>query len=169
MEPDHPIARDCAASRSPDATQALGRALGRELRAGDVLALSGDLGAGKTCLVQGIARGLDVDPAIPITSPTFGLVGEYPGRLWLRHADFYRVESYDRLAAAGFEDLLDGDAVVVVEWAERFPAVLPDDRLEIHIEICADDGRGDPPRRLALRARGPRSAELEGALRKIWR
>ena len=191
MELRHPIAKDSVASRSAagkdsvashgadgkhsvashaaDATRQLGRALGRELRGGEVLAVSGDLGAGKTCLVQGIAQGLDVDPAVPIQSPTFTLVGEYAGRLPLVHADFYRVESYARLAGAGFEDLLDGEGVVVVEWAERFPEVLPEDRLEIHIEIEPDGGEGEPPRRLALRGRGPRSVELERALRKIWR
>ncbi len=83
----------CVDSHSAEETRRIGTRLGQELRGGDVLGISGELGSGKTCLVQGIARGLEVDPAIPITSPTFTLVGEYPGRVPLRHADFFRVES----------------------------------------------------------------------------
>jgi tRNA threonylcarbamoyladenosine biosynthesis protein TsaE len=95
----------CVDSHSAEETRRIGTGLGQELRGGDVLGISGELGSGKTCLVQGIARGLEVDPAIPITSPTFTLVGEYPGRVALRHADFFRVESYARLEDAGFDDL----------------------------------------------------------------
>ena len=98
-------------SSSAEQTQRLGQWLGAELKGGDVIGLAGELGSGKTCLVQGIARGLGVDPGLPVTSPTFTLVGEYPGRVRLRHADFYRVESYARLEDAGFDDLLDSDAV----------------------------------------------------------
>ena len=96
---------DCVDSPSSAETLRLGAVLGRALQAGDVIGVSGELGAGKTCLVQGIAQGLEVPPGIPVTSPTFTLIGEYPGRLPLRHADFYRVESYARLVGAGFEDL----------------------------------------------------------------
>jgi len=151
-------------SPSAERTRELGAALGRVARPGDVVALSGELGVGKTCLVQGIARGLDVDPTLPVTSPTFVLVGEYPGRLPLRHADFYRVESYARLGAAGFEDLLDGTGLVVVEWAERFPAALPEDRLEIRISVGEPAGS----RRLGLSAAGARSRELARMVFEAW-
>jgi tRNA threonylcarbamoyladenosine biosynthesis protein TsaE len=154
----------CVRSRSPAETQAFGRSLGELLRAGDVVALSGPLGAGKTCLVQGIAAGLGVDRSVPVTSPTFVLVAEYPGRLWLRHADFYRVESYARLEDAGFDDLLAGDAVVVVEWPERFPDALPPDRLELTLEA----GAGAEERTLRIRARGERAREIEEGLRTRW-
>jgi tRNA threonylcarbamoyladenosine biosynthesis protein TsaE len=150
-------------SRSSDETRRLGAALGEELRAGDVVALEGALGAGKTCLVQGIARGIGVDPAVPITSPTFTLVGEYPARVPLRHADFYRVEDEGRLEDAGFADLLDGKGVLVVEWAERFPGALPKQRLEIQIEV-----RSESERRLTFRGHGPRAQALVGAMEERW-
>lgn len=143
-------------SPSPDETRRLGALLGAELGPGDVLGVSGELGAGKTCLVQGIARGLGVDPRIPVTSPTFTLVGEYPARVPLRHADFYRVESYERLEAAGFDDLFDGRGVLVVEWPELFPPALPLERLEIRIEILSEFAR-----RLLLSSRGGRPRAIE--------
>jgi len=142
-------------SSSAEDTQRIGSRLGQELAGGDVIGLRGELGAGKTCLVQGIARGLGVDPSIPVTSPTFTLVGEYPGRLMLRHADFYRVESYARLEDAGFDDLLDPDAVLVVEWPERFPQALPAERLEIRIALVSDSER-----RFEVEGKGARAAEL---------
>ena len=146
-------------SRSPEQTRELGRALGAALEPGDVIALTGPLGAGKTCLVQGIARGLGVPERIPVVSPTFTLVGEYPGRIPLRHADFYRVEGERRLDDAGFPDLLDGRGILVVEWAERVPSALPRDRLEIRMEIRSESERG-----LRLVGVGPRA---EGRMKRI--
>ena len=154
----------CVASRSVAETQRLGELLGEALEGGDVVALSGELGAGKTCLTQGIARGLGVDPSVPITSPSFTLVGEYPGRLVLRHADFYRVESYARLEDAGFDDLLDPSGVLVVEWPERFPEALPKERLEVEIELISE-----AERRLNLRGRGARAEELARRILRQWR
>ena len=148
-------------SRSAEETRALGERLGGALEPGDVVALDGPLGAGKTCFVQGIARGLGVDPDTPVTSPTFTLVGEYPGRMPLHHADFYRVESLSRLEDAGFDDLLDGRGALVVEWSERFPEALPADRLLIRIEI-----RSESERRLQVEATGPRSSALRETLRE---
>jgi tRNA threonylcarbamoyladenosine biosynthesis protein TsaE len=92
------------------------------------------------------------------------LVGEYPGRVLLRHADFYRVENSRRLDDAGFRDLLDGNGVLVVEWPERFPDALPEDRLEIRIEF-----RSECERRLALRARGPRAEKRMRRMQEQWR
>ncbi len=155
---------DPTASPSPDRTRELGEKLGAVLRPGDVIGLSGDLGVGKTCFAQGIAVGLGVDRSVPVTSPTFVLVGEYPGRLALRHADFYRVESYARLDDDGFDDLLDGRGVVVVEWPERFPAALPDDRLEIRIEMVSEHER-----RISATGRGEGGKELARRLRQAWR
>ncbi len=129
-----------------------------------MVALEGPLGAGKTCLVQGLAEGLGVDPRAPVTSPTFGIVAEYPGRVWLRHADFYRVESYARLLDAGFDDLCDASGVLVVEWPERFPAVVPAGRLEIRIE----PGPGADERQVSLAARGERARKLKGELETRW-
>jgi tRNA threonylcarbamoyladenosine biosynthesis protein TsaE len=146
-------------SRSREETLRLGEALGALLRPGDVLALEGPLGAGKTTLVQGIARGLGVPPEVPVTSPTFTLVGEYPGRVPLRHADFYRVESAQRLLDAGFDDLADGEGVLVVEWPERFPDALPSERLWIRLAI-----RGESERLLVFEAAGERAGALARAV-----
>ncbi|HTO06174.1 MAG TPA: tRNA (adenosine(37)-N6)-threonylcarbamoyltransferase complex ATPase subunit type 1 TsaE [Myxococcota bacterium] len=152
-------------SRSADQTRALGRALGERLRGGDVVGLSGPLGAGKTCFVQGLARGVGVPDSAAVTSPTFVLVAEYPGRLWLRHADFYRVESYARLLDAGFDDLAAPDGVLVVEWPERFPEALPADRLELRIAADAVSGE----REIGIEARGERARELLKELESSWR
>jgi tRNA threonylcarbamoyladenosine biosynthesis protein TsaE len=152
-------------SGSAEKTQALGRTLGELLRPGDVVLLSGALGAGKTCLVQGLARGLGVAPEVAVTSPTFVLVAEYPGRTWLRHADFYRVEGYARLLEAGFDDLVGRDGVLVVEWPERFPEALPAERLELRIAADAQTGA----REIQIEARGERARELLKELESRWR
>lgn len=151
--------RICVRSPDPEATQRWGERLGALLQPGDVIALRGPLGAGKTCFAQGVGRGLGVDPALSVTSPTFTLVGEYPARIPLRHADFYRIESEERLFEIGFDDLLDGHGVLLVEWAERWPHALPKDRLEIEIAPL-DDGA----RELRFFARGARAEALCAAL-----
>ena len=111
-------------SHSPAETIALARTLAATLRRGDVLALSGDLGAGKTHFVKGLAAGLGT--AASVTSPTFTLIHEYPGgRLPLYHFDFYRLESEDDLLRIGFDDYLDAGGVLAIEWAEKFSALLP--------------------------------------------
>jgi len=151
-------------SHSPVETRRLGRILGELLRGGDVVGIEGPLGAGKTCLVQGLAEGLEVDSRVPVTSPTFVIVAEYPGRVWLRHADFYRVESYARLLDAGFDDLCDANGVLVVEWPERFPEALPRERLEIRI----DSGPGPEERRIRIAARGERAEKIQEELEARW-
>ncbi len=151
-------------SRSADETQRLGELLGELLRGGDIVCVSGELGAGKTCLVQGIARGLGIDPSVPVTSPTFTLVGEYPGPVALRHADFYRVESYARLDDAGFLDLVDDSGVLVVEWPERFPEALPEERLEIAIELVSESER-----RIRFGGAGARAGQIRKGLLERWR
>ncbi len=141
--------------RGPEATWAAGQRLGELLAAGDTLGLIGDLGAGKTLFVQGIAAGLGVPPEVRVTSPTFTLINDYAGgRLRLHHADLYRIERAAELTQLGFEDLVGGDGVLAVEWSERF-SVLPADSLEIRIAIAADDLRT-----LTASGRGPRSREL---------
>ena len=122
-------------SRSPEETRAAAAALGRLLRGrGLAIALVGPLGAGKTAFVQGLAEGLGVTEA-PVLSPTFVLASEYAGSggARLAHVDLYRIGSAAELEAAGFRDLLAPDAVVAVEWADRFPEALPEDRLEVRI------------------------------------
>jgi tRNA threonylcarbamoyladenosine biosynthesis protein TsaE len=119
-------------TRSARATFRLGERLGRALLPGDVVALEGDLGAGKTQLVRGACRGARV-PAEQVASPTFAIVAAYHGRLPLNHADLYRVADEDELYATGFGDLVGGEAAMLVEWADRCPGALPAERLSIRL------------------------------------
>lgn len=120
-------------SESPESTARIGKIIGGMLAKGDVVALIGELGAGKTCLTQGIARGLGVPECYEITSPTFTLINEYPGCLKLIHIDMYRLEDVRDLDDIGYEDLLDEKGVMVIEWAEKIREVLPDSAWSIHI------------------------------------
>lgn len=134
-------------SHSPEETFEIGRRLGRVLAAGDVLALSGPLGAGKTHFIKGVAAGLGVDPSEPLVSPTFVLVREYAGRLRLVHCDAYRLAGAEEFEALGLEEQrAAGDAVLAVEWADRVAAALPADRMEIELAH-----EGASARRLRLR------------------
>jgi tRNA threonylcarbamoyladenosine biosynthesis protein TsaE len=130
-------------SDSPEASTAAGEALGARLGPGDVVALTGELGAGKTCFVQGLVRGLGVTTAA--TSPTFVLVNEYRGRLPVHHVDAYRTQSLTELLDFGFDELLAGSGVTVVEWADRCEALLPPRTIRVRIE-----GIGDEPRRITI-------------------
>lgn len=121
-------------SRSARATYRMGHWLGTQLEQGLLIALLGELGAGKTHWVQGLARGLGVPLDVPITSPTFSLLNPYRGRLLeLNHLDVYRLSSGEELELLGFRDLLHPGAVTVVEWANLFPEVLPAQRLELEL------------------------------------
>ena len=116
----------------------LGKALGKLLRPGDVIALIGDLGVGKTTLVQGMAQGLEIEDHI--TSPTFTLIKDYQGnRLFLHHIDVYRLDDPEEILELGLEELLSQDGVIVLEWADRIQGALPRDYLEItftrHVNI----------------------------------
>src|SRR5436853_1049828 len=110
-------------TRSPEETDAAGARLGETLGPGDVVALTGELGAGKTCFTQGLARGLGVTGRT--VSPTFVLVNEYRGRVPVHHVDAYRTGSLTELLDLGIEELLSGDGVTVVEWADKLLPLLP--------------------------------------------
>jgi tRNA threonylcarbamoyladenosine biosynthesis protein TsaE len=127
-------------SSSPQDTFSLGKNLGARLQAGNVVALSGPLGAGKTCFAKGIAAGLGIEEEV--TSPTYTIVTEYesPGALILRHIDAYRLDGGADFEAAGGAELL-SDAVVVVEWPEKIASFLPEETLWITIEITGDENR----------------------------
>ncbi len=145
---------------SVEDTTALGARLGAVLQAGDFVALEGPLGAGKTRLAEGIARGLGVDAAQRIPSPSFTLVNEHQGRVPLIHTDFYRLESADELEGLGWRDLLEREAVVVVEWLSMVgKAHAPADRFEVEMENLG------ARRRIFLRATGPRASARLDALR----
>lgn len=128
---------------SPDETAAAGERLGARLGPGAVVALTGELGAGKTCFVQGVVRGLGVMTGA--TSPTFVLVNEYRGRLPVHHVDLYRTQSLAELLDLGLEELLDSHGVTLIEWADRCEPLLPARTIRVHI-----DGVGDEPRRITI-------------------
>jgi tRNA threonylcarbamoyladenosine biosynthesis protein TsaE len=128
---------------TPEATAAVGEALGRTLGASDVVALYGELGAGKTCFVQGLVRGLDV--VGHATSPTFVMVNEYRGRLPVHHVDAYRTTSLTELVDLGLLDLLGGNGVTLVEWADKAEPLLPERTVRVRI-----DGVGDEPRVITI-------------------
>jgi tRNA threonylcarbamoyladenosine biosynthesis protein TsaE len=112
-------------SHNPEETFAYGFRLGEGLRKGEIIALCGELGAGKTQLSKGLAAGLGCDPN-SVASPTFTLIHEYMGgRVPMFHFDFYRLESEEEALQLGFDDYLAGEGVVVIEWADKFPALLP--------------------------------------------
>lgn len=121
-----------------DDMRALGEAVGALLRPGDVVALTGDLGAGKTTFVQGAARGLGVD-GDQVTSPTFTLVKEYRGRTPVYHLDVYRLDRIQEVIDLGFEELLDPDGVAFVEWGDAIEGLLPEGHLELSLHTRADD------------------------------
>jgi tRNA threonylcarbamoyladenosine biosynthesis protein TsaE len=128
-------------SASSDDTFRIGTIIGAAADGGDIIALIGDLGTGKTCLTQGIAAGLEVPAAYPVTSPTFTLINEYPGRLVLYHFDIYRLEGSQDLEDMGYEDYFYGDGVVVIEWAERISDILPEGVLFIYLSYLNDHER----------------------------
>lgn len=130
-------------SRSPEETQALGERLGQRLRPGAVVACVGELGTGKTCFVQGLVRGLGVSSNA--TSPTFVLVNHYRGRLPVYHLDAYRIDTLGELVDIGVEEMLHGDGVTVVEWADKLLPLLPADTVTVRIS-----GLGDEPRRIVV-------------------
>ena len=126
-------------THSPEETWALAAELAGELGSGTVIALHGDLGAGKTCFIQGYAAALGIDE--PVTSPTYTLIGEYQGgRLPLHHIDLYRLSGPEEALGLGLEEYFDADGITAIEWAERAEGLLPPDLL--HIRIVADAETG---------------------------
>jgi tRNA threonylcarbamoyladenosine biosynthesis protein TsaE len=130
------------------------------LTGGETLALFGELGAGKTALVRGIATGLGLPPN-QVTSPTFVLIHEYRGRLPLIHMDLYRLQSATEAEGIGLQEYFSGETVTAIEWADKFPELLPSDRLELILQ------HNTPTTRTAcMLARGPRASTLLTALKQ---
>jgi len=146
-------------TESSDQTRAVAAALGELLVAGDLVLLVGDLGAGKTAFVQGLARGLEVEE--PVTSPTFTIVQEYAGRLPLTHVDVYRLERVQDLYDLGLEERGDR-GVIVVEWGDLVEQAVPAEHLVIRIE----PGAADTERVLELSCHGPRWRGRQDALER---
>ncbi|PYN39848.1 MAG: tRNA (adenosine(37)-N6)-threonylcarbamoyltransferase complex ATPase subunit type 1 TsaE [Candidatus Rokuibacteriota bacterium] len=131
-------------SERPEETEDAGERLGRTLGPGAVVALTGELGVGKTCFIQGLVRGLGVTGRA--TSPTFVLINQYPGRVPVYHVDAYRTESLTELIDLGLLELLGGGGVTVIEWADKLESLLPPEAIHVHI-----DGVGDQPRAITIR------------------
>ena len=148
-------------SHSPEETQQLGRHLGELTLPGDVFLLCGTLGAGKTCLAQGIAWGLGIEEYA--LSPTFVIVREMHGRLPLYHIDLYRLDNLDEIEDLGLDDYLYGKGACVVEWAEKAFNMLPDEHLLIQI-----DALSDTERRLHLKPKGERYRKLAARLKALY-
>jgi tRNA threonylcarbamoyladenosine biosynthesis protein TsaE len=152
------VTRVC--SGAPEQTQAAGEQLGQRLRSGQVVALIGELGAGKTCFVQGVMKGLGVESLV--TSPTFVLVNEYRGRVPVHHVDAYRTERMTELLEIGLDEMLAGPGITVIEWGDKLVGLLPADAVMVAIA-----GLGDEPREIvidepAAEAGGPESVSDSG-------
>jgi tRNA threonylcarbamoyladenosine biosynthesis protein TsaE len=145
-------------SHSPEETQRIGVCLGRLARAGDVFLLVGKLGAGKTCLTQGIAWGLNIEDYA--LSPSFVIMRELYGRLPLYHIDLFRLDAQAEIEDLGLDDYLYGSGVCVVEWAEKGLGLLPEEHLLIELDF-----RDDTRRNLHLKPSGKRYRELLASLR----
>jgi tRNA threonylcarbamoyladenosine biosynthesis protein TsaE len=142
-------------SRGDEETRLIGKIIGEMAEAGNIIALKGDLGSGKTALVQGLARGLNVPEKIYVTSPSYTLVQEYPGRLPLFHIDLYRLSEMD-FEDIGLYDILDTkSAVVAIEWAERLSPDTLFECLTLQLEIT-----GDNTRNIVFTADGDQQAQL---------
>jgi len=144
---------------SLDETRAFGEKTGKHLEPGTVLALSGDLGSGKTTFVQGLAKGLDVPNNYYITSPTYTLINEYPGRYHLFHVDLYRIENYADFDDIGLYEILRSDGVVAIEWADKLPKNFITEYLAVHIDILNDKSR-----KVSIAAYGLRGENLIGKI-----
>lgn len=149
-------------SMCSEETENFGRLLGGLLRPGDVVCLYGELGAGKTVLAKGIARGLGVAEAV--TSPTFTLINEYAGRVPFFHMDAYRLSGPQDMVDLGCEEYFYGEGVTVIEWPERVEEVLPAERLNIYLKVRPEE---PGQRELCLVPRGRRYEELLGELKEL--
>jgi tRNA threonylcarbamoyladenosine biosynthesis protein TsaE len=149
-------------SSSPDETRAIAAAIGPALRAADVVLLSGDLGAGKTCFVQGAAEALGVTTRV--TSPSFVLVREYEGRrVRIVHVDVYRLDTLQELIDLGYEEIFAPDAVLFIEWGDAVGGLLPESCLEVELQISDDDRR-----RIVIRPTGDWVARIDDIALERW-
>ena len=141
-------------SRSVSETVRIGRRIGGSLQPGDVVALAGELGTGKTHLIKGLAAGVGIDKSAYVSSPSFTLINEYPGKIPFYHLDLYRLKTEEEADALGIEEYLQGQGVTAIEWADRIPSFLPKELLWIHLYYLGERTRSIEMRlpSLALRA-----------------
>ncbi len=146
-------------TNSIEETLAAGSRFGKCLAPSTVVSLIGTLGSGKTHFVKGVAQGNETPAEIAVNSPTFVIVNEYPGNLYLYHIDAYRLERWEDLEAIGFDEMADGGGAVFVEWADRVPECIPPDHVEVKIEIT-----GETKRRFELIGYGPKATAIIKAM-----
>lgn len=136
---------------NPEETETIGMRLGTQFMGGEVVSLQGELGGGKTCFTRGIARGLGINNRVPVVSPSFTLINEYPGKIPLFHFDFYRIDEVERIFDLGYEEYFYGKGVTVIEWGEKITQFLPSEYMEVFFIILAEETR-----EIKLKARGRR-------------
>ena len=142
-------------TKSTSETIRVGKRIGGLLQPGDVVALAGELGAGKTQFIKGLATGAGVGNPTYVSSPSFTLINEYPGRVPFYHIDLFRLESQKEAEGLGLEDYLHGGGITAIEWADKIPSLLPEEMLSIHIVYT-----GKNTRSLEVKGRGKRYEEL---------
>jgi tRNA threonylcarbamoyladenosine biosynthesis protein TsaE len=156
-------------THGPEETREVGNCLGSLLGAGDLVALVGDLGAGKTCLAQGIALGLDVPESSYVRSPSFVILNVHPGRCELNHLDLYRIHSPAELDDLGYREVFYGEGVTVIEWADKIEGLLPETHLRVSLDFLNEtervitlEGMGDLPRERWQALRSALAGFMEG-------
>jgi tRNA threonylcarbamoyladenosine biosynthesis protein TsaE len=142
-------------SNSEAQTFEIARHIGEKAKGGDLFALSGELGSGKTCFTKGLGSGLGVSDKYQITSPTFTLINEYPARCKLFHFDVYRLSSYSELEDLGYDEYISCDGIVVIEWAEKIAKIIPEFSIFINFEYVNENSR-----RMTIRGLKSRLREL---------
>jgi len=147
-------------TESPEETVGLGATLGRLLQTGDLIVLSGELGCGKTWFTKGIALGVGVSPREVVTSPSFALMNEYEGLCTLFHMDVYRLETHGDFLDTGLDECFDGRGIVVMEWGDKWPEILPECRLNVAFSIL-----GEQSRELLMTGENPRMIEILAGLK----
>jgi tRNA threonylcarbamoyladenosine biosynthesis protein TsaE len=150
-------------TEDPAQTIRLGRLLGEILPPGSFVALVGSLGAGKTLLTKGLARGLGVEDDREVTSPSFVLVNEYRGRIPVYHLDLYRLDSYAEVEGIGWDEFVSGPGVTLVEWADKVAEELPEERIEIQLQWV-----GEEKRKIGFSGKGGRGQTLVEELKHKW-
>ena len=149
-------------TESAEETVALGQELGRLLMEGDLIVLTGELGCGKTWFTKGIALGVGVSPREVVTSPSFALMNEYEGECRLFHMDVYRLETQGDFLDTGLDECFDGRGIVVMEWGDKWPEILPECRLDVVFSIL-----GEKSRELLMTGENPRTIEILAGLRNL--
>jgi tRNA threonylcarbamoyladenosine biosynthesis protein TsaE len=147
-------------SSSPEETFFIGKIIGEHLTKGDVLALMGELGTGKTCFTHGVARGIGVPDGFPITSPSFTLINEYRGRTNLYHFDLYRLQDSQDMEDLGYEEYLFGDGISVIEWADKMKDGLSEEALWISFKYLDENIR-----EMVISGQKKRIAQISNALK----